>query len=387
MSDVLTIGLVGCGGMMAGHAEGLRKLWEKDVRDFRVTATCDVDLERARAMADRIAAWQGFRPAAYGDVEEMLAGESTLDAVDISVVHRVHHAVALKCIEAGKHVTIEKPLAMTLRAGRLMMDAAERRGVVLQVAENYRRSPEERAFNWALRQGRIGKPRMIFWVDVDERLWHWGWRDDVNEAGGGWSMDGGVHFADLFRYHIGEVEELFCVSKAYSPVRYAKHETLEGPIPVSVEDSTVAVLKFAGGVTGQWTSTIAAPGAKCSFRALYGEHGSLRWGQGLETRKEKLTVPELVREFMAAISDEEKERLFPRGITDTVATELKEFIDAVLHGTPIEITALEGYKDEAISLALYESSEIGAPVKLAQVENLEIEAYQGRFNREMGLSG
>ncbi|HOK54536.1 MAG TPA: hypothetical protein PKV43_08725, partial [Armatimonadota bacterium] len=79
------------------------------------------------------------------------------------------------------------------------------------------------------------------------------------------------------------------------------------------------------------------------------------------------------------------EQLFPRGITHTIATELKEFIDAVLYGTPIEITGLEGYKDEAISLALYESSELGAPVKLSAVENLEIETYQNRFNKAMGI--
>ena len=145
--------------------------------------------------------------------------------------------------------------------------------------------------------------------------------------------------------------------------------------------------RIAGGVTGQWTSTMAAPGSACTFRALYGEHGSLRWGEGLQTRSEKLTTRQLVKQFLAAISEEEKERLFPRGIIDMVATELKEFIDAVLHGTPVEITGTEGYKDEAISLALYESSELGAPVRLAQVENLEIEAYQGRFNRALGLSG
>ena len=100
------------------------------------------------------------------------------------------------------------------------MDAVEKKGIVFQVAENYRRAPAERAINWAIKEGRIGEVRMLFWVDVEERLWHWGWRDDVNEAGGGWSMDGGVHFADLFRYHGGEVEERYCVSKAYCPTRY-----------------------------------------------------------------------------------------------------------------------------------------------------------------------
>jgi len=385
MSDEVTIGLIGCGWMMGEHADGFEKLWEKEIRNFRITAACDVDCGRAESLADKIAAWQGTRPVVYSDVDKMLASEQGLDAVDISLVHRLHHPIALQCIEAGKHVTIEKPLAMTLRTGKMIMDAVEKKGIVFQVAENYRRAPAERAINWAIKEGRIGEVRMLFWVDVEERLWHWGWRDDVNEAGGGWSMDGGVHFADLFRYHVGEVEELYCVSKAYCPTRYEKHETLEGPVSASIEDTTVAVLKFANGVTGQWTSTIAAPGTGCKLRTVHGDCGSIRWGEGLQTRKEKLSIQELVQEFMLSISDEKKEQLFPRGITHTIATELKEFIDAVLYGTPIEITGLEGYKDEAISLALYESSELGAPVKLSAVENLEIETYQNRFNKAMGI--
>jgi predicted dehydrogenase len=385
MSDILTIGFVGCGGMMDAHAGGLKKLWEKDIRHFRVTAACDIDPARAERMADQIAAWQGTKPTVYTDTTDMLSKENNLDAVDLSLVHRVHHSVAVQCIQAGKHVTAEKPLAITLRAGKLIMDSANKSGKVFQVAENYRKAPVERAFNWLLKQGRIGNTRMVFWVDVTERLWHWGWRDDIDQSGGGWSMDGGVHFADLFRYHIGEIEELYCVSKSYTPNRYTSAETMDKPIPTSTEDTTMAVLKFANGVTGQWTSTLAAPGSKSTFRAIYGENGSLRWDEGLQTRTESMPVHQIVNEYMASLSEDERERLFPRGVVDTIAIELKEFIDASLYGTPIEMTALEGYKDEAISLALYESSALGAPVKMSDVESLALETYQSRFNKSLGL--
>lgn len=386
MSDTLNIALVGCGGMMGAHADGFRRLWEKEIRNFRIIATCDVCEDRAREMARKVAEWQGAEPAVYLDPDALLKGEKSLDAVDISVLHRLHHSIAIPFIEAGKHVTIEKPLGMTMRTGKLIMDAAQKAGVKFQVAENYRRSPQERAFNWAIKSGRIGKPRQIYWIDVGERLWYWGWRDQVEEAGGGWSMDGGVHFADLFRYHVGEVDTLYAVSKKYHPTRYGRHETMEDPIPATVEDCTMAVLTFENGVTGTWTSTLSAPGAGFSSRVLYGEHGSLKWGEGLQTRTEKLSTEELTNEYMAQLGDDEKERLFPRGVTDTVATELKEFVDAVLYGTPIEITGLEGYKDEAISLALYESEALGQPVKLRDIEDLKIEAYQDQFNRTLGVT-
>lgn len=385
MSERVRIGMVGCGGMAGAHRKGYQTLWEHGLRTFEVIAACDMDEGRAVKMADDVAAFQGKRPVVYADVEKMLSAEKTLTAVDIGATHRAHHTLAVACLEAGKHVTIEKPLAITLRAGKMIVEAAERAGVVLQVAENYRRSPEQRAIRWALRSGRIGKIRMIYWIDVGERLWYWTWREHRDQAGGGWSLDGGVHFADLFRYHVGNVRSLYAAVKAYHPIRYRNREPLEDPVEVDVEDTTIAVLHFDDDVLGQWTSTSAAPGFPFNQRVVYGEAGSIRWGEGLQSRTERLTMEQLVQEHQASLSEEEKERLFPRGITETVATELKEFVDAVLYGTPVETDGVEGYKAEAISIALYESAWSGKPVDLADVEALRVEGYQAEINRGLGL--
>lgn len=385
MNERVRIGMVGCGGMAGAHRKGYQLLWEHGLREFEIIATCDIDEGRAAKMADDVATFQGERPAVYSDVEDMLSKEREVTAVDIGATHQAHHTLAVPCLEAGKHVTIEKPLAITLRAGKMILDAAEKAGVVLQVAENYRRAPEQRAIHWALTSGRIGKARMIYWIDVRERLWYWTWRDHRDQAGGGWSLDGGVHYADLFRYHIGDVRSLYAGVRAYHPTRYRDRETLQDPIEVDVEDTTIAVLHFDDDVLGQWTSTSAAPGFDFSQRVIYGEEGSIRWGEGLCTRTEKLTMEELVQEHGASLSEEERERLFPRGITETVATELKEFVDAVLRGTPVETDGIGGYRAEAISIALYESAWLGEPVDLAEVERLEVEGYQAEINRGLGL--
>jgi predicted dehydrogenase len=379
------MGLIGCGGIMGAHADGLKQLWEKGYRSLLIPAVCDCAPAAGESMADRVAAWQGTRPKVYLDYTEMLEKEPDMHAVDLALVHRIHHLVAVPCLQAGKHVTIEKPLGFTMRACRVMVEEAKAQDRVLQVAENYRRSPHERAINWAIKQGMIGDLRMIYWVDVGERLWRWGWRDDVEQAGGGWSLDGGVHFADLFRYHVGEVRELYAVSKAYHPFRYGKPETLEDPIPATTEDTTVSVLNFDNGVMGQWTSTGAAPGGGFSNRVLYGSKGSICWGEGLRTRSEKMSMDELVQLYMDSVSDEEKERWFPLGVTDTIATELHEFIEAALHGGPLEMDGVQGMKDEAISMALYESAYVNQPVEVRKVETCEIENYQKRLNDLVGL--
>jgi predicted dehydrogenase len=385
MADPVRLAMVGCGGMAGAHRKGLEALWAADRREFEVVAAVDVEVSRAEAMADAVVAFQGTRPRVYRDVGEMLAGSPEVEAVDIVTVHREHHPLATACLEAGKHVIVEKPLAITLRAGKQMMDAAARSGRLLAVAEQYRRSPEQRAIRWAIREGRIGAPRLLFWIDVGERLWYWGWREHKELAGGGWSLDGGVHFADLFLFHLGPVTRVSALSKAYFPVRYRDEKTLSDPVNVTVEDTTVAILEFEDGVTGQWTSTSAAPGLGFNRRVIYGDKGSLDFREGLKTWEETRTIEELREEYLATLSADEREHLFPGGVTDGVATELCEFFRAVRGQGSVETDALLGYQAEAISMALYESSATGRPVTLREVEALEVEVYQGEINRDLGL--
>jgi predicted dehydrogenase len=386
MPEPVALALVGCGGMMGAHVKGLKQLWDAGLRDFRVIATCDIREPNAVRFADDLEAIQGTRPKAYGHVEAMLLAEKNLEAVDISVVHRQHHAVAVPCFQAGKHVTIEKPLALTMRAGKAMLDAAAQAGTVFQVAENYRRSPKYRAIHWAIRSGRIGAVRLLFWIDVGERRFYWTWREHRSEAGGGWVLDGGVHHADLFRYHVGEVETVSAQVETFDPIRYRKAETLEDPIEVDVEDSVMALLTFANGALGEWTSTSAAPGQGFNMHGVYGETGSLNFDGTLKSRAEELSPDQLLAEYMASLSAEEKERWFPHGVTDTVATELDEFFRAVRGGPPVEITGLEGYKDQAICEAVYESQALGRPVSVADIEALKIEQYQRDLNAGVGLA-
>jgi predicted dehydrogenase len=387
MSEPLSIALIGCGGMMQSHVHGYRQLWEHGLREFRVVACCDVRLEAAESLAAQVADFQGQRPALYQNVQELLEREPDLQACDISVVHRDHHTVALPCLQAGKHVTIEKPLAITMRAGRLMLEAAAQAGVILHVAENYRRAPHERAINWALRQGRIGEPWMVYWLDAGLRLWYWTWREHRLQAGAGWTLDGGVHFADLFRYHLGPVEQVYAVTRAFWPHRYEKAEPLGGRLlDVDVEDTMMAILQFErSGAIGEWVSCSVSHGWQWSKRAIYGSEGCLDWERGLKTSTLELSREELVNEFMRSLSDEERELFFPRGLTDTVAHELKEFIDACLHGAPMETDGLEGYKAEAICYAVYESAATGKPVRVADVEALAVEEYQRDINASLGL--
>ena len=259
---------------------GLEELAKAGLGDIQVVACCDLVEAQAQQRADEIAEFQAHKPAIYTDVERMLTHVEDLDTVDICALHSQHHILAVACLEAGKHVIIEKPLAITLRAGRKILNAAVDNRCQLAVAENYRRSPQERARSWAVASGRIGQPRTFYWQEAGLRLGKWGWRNFKRDAGAGWILDGGVHFADLFRYHLGtEARQVVARVHGFEPYRYDEPVEREGAWPVDVEDCAMALIDFDGGAVVQWTWQGSAPGQDFSKRVLYGSEGCIDWGE------------------------------------------------------------------------------------------------------------
>ena len=385
--EQLHLALVGCGGMAGAHVRGLEELAKAGIDDIQVVACCDLVETQAQQRADEIAEFQEHKPEIYTDVERMLAHVEDLDAVDICALHSQHHILAVTCLEAGKHVIIEKPLAITLRAGRKILNAAVDNRCQLAVAENYRRSPQERARSWAVASGRIGQPRTFYWQEAGLRLGKWGWRNFKRDAGAGWILDGGVHFADLFRYHLGtEARKVVARVHGFEPYRYDEPVGREGAWPVDVEDCAMALIDFDGGAVVQWTWQGSAPGQDFSKRVLYGSEGCIDWESGLWTRTgENTSTESLVEAYQNSLAEDERERLFPKGVENPISTELKDFADAVRgQGVP-EVDGLDGYRSQAICMALFESEWFNRPVTLAEIERGDLEGYQAEIDQALGI--
>ncbi len=158
-SERLTVACIGVRNKGGGHLKTL--LGNGDVQ---VTAVCDVDravrsraLNRAKgAYASRTpsGSWEGT--AAAGDFREVCQ-RPDLDAVVIATPDHTHAPIAMAAIRAGKDVYLEKPMTLTIREGRLLADAAARRGRVLQVGTQRRSSKKVRFACELVRNGRIGK--------------------------------------------------------------------------------------------------------------------------------------------------------------------------------------------------------------------------------------
>jgi len=147
----LPVALIGCGGMGRGHLERLVK---RD--DVRVTHLCDVDAERLAAARKIVVDSGAPEPHATADLRETLA-DPALVAVWIATPDHWHGPAAILAADAGKHVYVEKPAAHNVREGRLMVEAARRNKVVMQVGTQSRSAPVIRRAIERLRSGAIGE--------------------------------------------------------------------------------------------------------------------------------------------------------------------------------------------------------------------------------------
>jgi len=376
----LNIALIGCGGIAEYHVNGYKDLYTRGLKAFNIKAVCDVSKDNAESKAEMIKNFQGSKPKIYTELEDLLKNES-LDAVDMCLPHNVHHDAASRCLERGLHVITEKPLGITMRAAKKIIAAAEKHGKVLAVAENYRRTPENRTIWWTIQQGLIGEPRIIVWAWAEWMIEPWGWREKKMIAGGSWVFDGGVHFADLDRYHLGmEAVEVYSVNETYEPVKKG--------VEITVDDMTMAIIRYEKGVYAQWFWTRVAPGKRIEMRVIYGSKGAVS-NEGLHIQKEdsveSYRITSLNRKMMKSLSPEELERWFPKGSTDTFATELYDFYDSVVNKRKPEVDGWEAYKDMAIPLGFYESATLGKPVKIKDVEELKVEEYQKEINEKLGI--
>ena len=149
--------LIGCGGMGRRHLRGYAELAAARPGLVELSAVIDLDEDRAQFLAGEAEELLGTRPQAPATLEAALAAVPELAAVDIVTSARSHHEIAVEALDAGLHVLVEKPMAVTLRACRQMRVAAERNNRLLSVAENFRRDPIARLAQALLKAGGRGR--------------------------------------------------------------------------------------------------------------------------------------------------------------------------------------------------------------------------------------
>jgi len=391
MTEQVKLALVGCGGISGLHVKGYADLYERGCRDFAFTACCDVLEENARKRAKQIAGIQGSEPRVFTDTTD-LVDSGVAEAADLCLPHWLHHTMAIALLEGGLHVLLEKPLGITVKASKRTIEAARKADRVLATAENVRRYPSSRAFQWALsRRKLIGEVLAAHVYCVHHGLFNledpaFKWRCLKLLTGGGMIMDSGAHFADMMLYLFGDVDEVYC-SMTTNDTRIVKDAPVLGSAPVDVEDAWHAIIRFRCGVEVTWTYSRAFPGPGMNFARYYGTKGviddegfvfhSFQGGGSVKLANDgDMSNDEVVEQYMASLADDEKARLFPYGCGDGFGIQIWDFCDAIRTGRKPDLDGEAGLRAKALCECCYESATTRRPVKYDDVVSGKVCEYQ-----------
>ncbi len=420
------IALVGCGGMGRRHAHGYIEL-RKYFDTVSLAAVCDVHHDVASTVADIVGVATGTRPDIFTDFDEMLE-KADLDGVAIVTSTPMHHRFAIKAMEAGLHVITEKPMGLTLKACRRMRDASQTTGMVLAVAENYRRDPMNRLTRALIDAGAIGTP--YFTLDIGMAsskgavMHSTVWRAKKEQAGG-MVLDAGVHNADMLLYLMGPADTVFAQTSIFERARTLRpmaevapnlakmydHRREDGystgdAVEQTAVDTAFGVIRFDSGAIGQLSMTDTSHGQSLGVSTISGSQGTLyrprsRTGQsprivrsdGSEITGDALL--ELVPDFeldditstlwdgARRISSYEME--FSTIDSKILAYEYLDMVRAAETGGQPEVGPQEGMDALALAYALMESGLRGGPVSVEDVAEGRVAAFQEEIDVEMGI--
>ncbi|MCL4544336.1 MAG: Gfo/Idh/MocA family oxidoreductase [Chloroflexi bacterium] len=415
---MIRVGIAGCGRILNAHLRGYRLLREAGYDNFRITGLfsrnrADAEMFRRRGEGppprpsvssnpgDPLSAPHLYVsdihpdtvPTVYSSLEEMIeSGE--VDAIDTPSSVFAHHSIALKAIAAGKHVLVEKPFSVSVQAGRLMVEAAQRAQVVLGVLETVRYAASSRHVAWAIKHGHIGSVQMVATVSIGTREWspdrvvaQTPWRHIVTQAGGGATLDIGVHAFHDLRYACGEINRMSALVRTFEPLRFLRDAagTVLQTVKADADDTYFSLFDFVNGGIGMASFTWAGHGEPAGLpdgRVIYGTRGAIKGGVIQRDGEQAVALPQF---FEALAPREVKERRFPSGLTDTFALAQLDFLRAIENKTQMEASGEEGLRDVATAFAMVEASHAQQVVCVEDVLSGKVAAAQLRINEAFGL--
>lgn len=247
------VAILGAGFISDIHLESYHRF----VPDAEVVAVYARNSEKAKAFAEKHQV-----PQWYDDIDRLIH-ESGCDVVDICLPNFLHAQATLQAAAAGKHVIIEKPLAVTLEEADRMIDACKKAGVKLMYAEELCFAPKYERVRQMVNEGAVGKVYMLKQSEKHSGP-HSDWFYDTGLAGGGVLMDMGCHAIAWFRWMLNN-------TKARSV--YASLSTVLHGHRTKGEDNSVLLIEFENGVTAVAENSWAKHGGMDDKSEVHGTEG------------------------------------------------------------------------------------------------------------------
>lgn len=334
-------GIIGCGDIAERHVEAIGQ-----IDDAKLVAVSSRTESRAKTLAEREGCdW-------VTDYRELL-GRDDIDIVCVTTSSGSHASIGLDALNAGKHLIVEKPMAMNARDARRMVDTARERGLVLSSIAQRRFEANNQLIKRVLDAGALGRLllaemtlpfyRTQAYYDSAE------WRGTIAQDGGA-LMNQGIHGLDLLLWFAGDARTVF-----------GKTATLTHRM--EAEDLGLAILQFESGAYGTvMASTSVQPGYPATV-TLYGEQGTI-----------KLEGSSIVRWAVPGWEQPNwaQEQAYG-GVTDpkSIVTEFhqSQFLDviaAIETGTEPLSSGEDGWRAVRLVEAIYESASRGAEIEIGE---------------------
>ncbi len=343
------IGMIGVGSMGSSHARTLETL-----PNAVITAVCDINPQALEQFNDRPAI------ARFTDAETFFR-KADIDAVIIATPHFFHHLLAVQALEHGKHVLVEKPIAVHKALAETMLKAAaEHPELKFAAMFNQRTIPAHRKLKQLLEQGELGAIRRINWTITDwfrtqnyydSSDWRASWRGE----GGGVLLNQCPHQLDLLQWFFGMPEKIRAT--AY----FGKYHDIE------VEDEVTAILEYPDGMTGVFiASTGEVPGS--NRLEVAADRGKLVFEKGvISFQRTEVSVAKFCAENKLRFTTPECWTIQIPVNTDRSGQHrniIINFLEAIQQGAPLVAPAVEGIRGLEIGTAMLLSAWKQQPVSL-----------------------
>ncbi len=350
--------VIGTGKVASAHADALASL-----PGSRFLAVLDTDAARATAFANR------YEVRAHTSIDALL-DDDRVRMVSICTPHPTHAGLAIRVAESGRHVLVEKPMALTVDECDAMIRTASANSVLLGVVSQRRLYEPVVRLREAILQGKVGRPilgtaTVLGWRGEDYYAAD-PWRGTWAGEGGGILVNQVTHHLDLLQWLMGPVEEVFgyCAN--------LNHPYIE------VEDTAIAVLRFRGQALGSIVvSNSQKPGLFGRIH-IHGENGA---SVGVETETGSAFIAGVTAAVEPPVNDiwtitgeedllpgwqrEDRERTSRIDVmTHYHRAQVEDFLTAAREGRPPLVPGEEGRKSVEIAAAIYRSQADGAPVRL-----------------------
>ena len=346
MSDnnKMGIGIVGCGTISDIHA---RAILESEKANL--LSVYSRNLKNARRIGKKYG-------VSYSDDWDGFIKNEALDIVSICTPSGNHLDYGTLAAKAGKHVVVEKPIEVTVKRGKQLIDVCQKNSVKLAVIFQSRFLDSTIQIKNAIDTGKLGKifhgSAYIKWFRSQEYYDSGEWRGTLTLDGGGVLINQAIHTIDLLQWFMGDVESVYGKTGTFT------HKNIEG------EDDAAAVLKFkssAFGVIEGSTSVLPAMDRKIVIHGekgtaiLTGDKINILIGDSSDIQDEVETKGSGAASPLDGFSFVPHKKQF------------EAIVEAIQNNGEPPVSGKDSLKSLAIVEAVYKSSKTGLPVKMADL--------------------